>query len=914
MLKKSLLRTPFLIAILFLAAIIWSPKVDAATTGPVTMSNGATIDTNLYGNILDHQLYYFLIGCFANTGSGTLSRDEVGRWDFFNFAGGGSANESVRGALYSKNQVDCNDQEWIKESFETLGFKDPFDTFCSFSFTNHTYYGGNYISNSDDALSGNDKNACLAGRDDESNNTFRMAQPPIPASGAARDYYDNHNKNLRGYNVEQVLKSKGQAGKGLSAAEEYVRAYRSLVNGGCKVNLIKKAGSFKSYTVPSGQHQIDIVNSNGSITSWFAKLDNANKKIKLVETRSGKSQDISCSQLLGIMGSNATLYSEHVKSNQDTITPAGSAKSECANSTPDCTEDTQSCGIDGIGWIVCPATNFLAGLNKQAYDFISEYFLVIRPELLDQSGKGQATYEAWKKFRDIANVLFVIAFLFIVYSQVAGVGVTNYGIKKLLPRIIISATLVNLSYILCQIAVDISNIAGSSIVSFFESMKLTSGNGTNPSTIGATWEGAATAVLGVGMSIGLILLVILAPSVLLVFAVVVMILIARQAFIVLLIVVAPVAFVAYILPNTEQWFKKWWKTLYILLLLFPIVGIVFGASSMASDIIFRIAGNDKQTLALVALGIQALPLFAVPAILKGALAATGSIGGKLNGIADKAQGRGVKGINNSRIGEAKTAFNARRQQKKVNRRLGSGRIASWGRSREEKGKRFGKTLQWAGSRGAAFDASSAGRYFGGDRGAAGAVYEQQKLNNEAVERSMALLENNPAGAVISKAQEQLVRAHERGDVVAARAATRILSSKTGSRGVDKLAETIKKIETKSGSLHDEILESVHHEVTSAALKGKNRSLDKWSRGEPTKSGGTKLHDYDSDENSVTSLNEAELAGQGGYQLRVYADTGALDPDSAKRVLDAHKKGTVHLDADKLKLFQDILNGTYNRST
>lgn len=441
---------------------------------------------------------------------------------------------------------------------------------------------------------------------------------------------------------------------------------------------------------------------------------------------------ISNSQLANILGGD--IYNEVSKASNsakvvdDCVIDPETGKCEATEE-----EDKTTCAIDGIGWIICPAMNFMAGLNDKAYGFLSDYFLQIKVEFLTD----KATLSAWTSFRDIANVLFVIAFLVIIYSQITGAGVTNYGIKKMLPRIIIAAILVNISYYLCQIAVDISNIIGASIVSFFDGVPV-AGGGDAPGTIGGGWEAAATAVLAVAATVALVLLVILAPSVLLVLAVIVMILIARQAFVILLIVISPIAFVAYLLPNTEQWFKKWWKALSTLLLLFPIIGLVFGASSLASDILFRVAGEDEQMLALVALGVQALPLFAVPVLLKGALSAAGSVGQRLSGYADKAQGRGVKGIKGGRLGEAKTAFDARRQGRGLARRRGGGRLATWGGNEARKDTRLGKTAAFLGTRQKAFDESSAGQYLGGNRGAAAATAGLFKEYDDEVGRQKTL--------------------------------------------------------------------------------------------------------------------------------------------------------------------------------
>ncbi|MDQ5932619.1 MAG: hypothetical protein QG649_704, partial [Patescibacteria group bacterium] len=53
-------------------------------------------------------------------------------------------------------------------------------------------------------------------------------------------------------------------------------------------------------------------------------------------------------------------------------------------------------------------------------------------------------------------------------------------------------------------------------------------------------------------------------------------------------------------------------------------------------------GDDEQLLKIVALAVMAIPLFTVPAILKGSLSAMGSIGTRLQGYADKSQGMAAR--------------------------------------------------------------------------------------------------------------------------------------------------------------------------------------------------------------------------------------------------------------------------------
>src|SRR5690606_3575128 len=91
----------------------------------------------------------------------------------------------------------------------------------------------------------------------------------------------------------------------------------------------------------------------------------------------------------------------------------------------------------------------------------------------------------------------------------------------------------------------------------------------------------------------------------------------RQALIILLIVIAPLAFVAYLLPNTEDWFTKWRKLLMTLLLMYPIIAVIFGASALASSIVMNSASGDyKAVIQIMGACIAILPLAITPVVMK----------------------------------------------------------------------------------------------------------------------------------------------------------------------------------------------------------------------------------------------------------------------------------------------------------
>ncbi|MES2630732.1 MAG: hypothetical protein V4611_02135 [Patescibacteria group bacterium] len=301
-----------------------------------------------------------------------------------------------------------------------------------------------------------------------------------------------------------------------------------------------------------------------------------------------------------------------------------------------------TCAIEGIGWLICPVISFMASLADSAFSFLSKSFLSIDPDLLSTDN---GTYMAWSVMRNIANIAFVIAFLFIIFSQLTGQGIANYGIKKMLPRLVISAILVNISFYVCQAAVDISNILGFSLHQVFVSVGggITLPEGAVMGDEGGNWVGIAAAVLTGGViawALGVSVLLPLLLGALVALIMVFVILVLREVLIILLIAIAPIAFVAFLLPNTEQWFTKWRKMFVALLLIFPMIGLLFGAAGLASTILesATYSADDGASAVIgriVAAAIIALPLFLLPSLLKGSLNSVGNIGAKINGFSSK---------------------------------------------------------------------------------------------------------------------------------------------------------------------------------------------------------------------------------------------------------------------------------------
>jgi len=398
-------------------------------------------------------------------------------------------------------------------------------------------------------------------------------------------------------------------------------------------------------------------------------------------------------------------------------------------------EEKNSCGIDGMGWLICPLMTFMGGIADASYSVISQ-FLNIKPAVFDDRSDAVGAKQAWNFFRDIANVIFVLLFLWVIFSQVSSIGISNYGIKKILPKLIVGAVLVNLSFYICQLAVDLSNILGFTLKEALEGAVSGVGGSSSNSAIAS---GLGAAVAGILVLTGTVLFAALAVSIptllslMLVLLVVLVILIVRQAAIVLLISIAPLAFAAWLLPNTESLFKKWVSMFRGLLMVFPIISLLYGAGKLAGAILMTTATSDPNdtaiTMQFAGLAASILPLGATPFVLQSSLNSLGNIGAKIGRMGANAHSRfagnaksAAKGrVDNSVIGDTKRKYSDFMNRKRASRR--TGKFATWR------------------------DNSPLGQFMGWDKGGARARATVAKAFESDVENASTMLQGMTSGKI-----------------------------------------------------------------------------------------------------------------------------------------------------------------------
>ena len=320
---------------------------------------------------------------------------------------------------------------------------------------------------------------------------------------------------------------------------------------------------------------------------------------------------------------------------EQTSTSTISIESPSENST------STSCDVQGIGWIICPVSNWLADGIDFMYSALQE-FLKTKP--LETTNQNSGIYLAWVIMRNISNVAFIVAFLVIIYSQLTSVGISNYGVKKMLPRLVIAAVLVNLSFTFCAVLLDLSNIAGYAFQDAFMGIKNTiSTVGENTSTW--TWSEVISTALsngalavGAGYAVSLALTTEILPMLVpaatlagLTLLFILLIMAARQALIIILIIVSPLAFVCYLLPGTEKWFKKWRDLFFTMLVFFPAFAVVFGGAQLAGILIIQNAsGSNGAIMHVLGMLVQIIPLAITPLIMKFSGGVLGKFAGFVN--------------------------------------------------------------------------------------------------------------------------------------------------------------------------------------------------------------------------------------------------------------------------------------------
>lgn len=386
-----------------------------------------------------------------------------------------------------------------------------------------------------------------------------------------------------------------------------------------------------------------------------------------------------------------------------------------------------------LGWILCPIIKGLSAAGESMWEAVSGMLNIPANETFNADS---GVVVAWEAIRNIANILFIILLLVVIFSQLTGVGIDNYGIKRILPKMIMAAVLINLSYALCVVAVDVSNILGNSLEGLLASQagpidlgsEFSTGSTVAASMVDAALVGGGAylfvlfsplGIIGIGIAVVSVIIAIVTAI-----AFLYLILVIRQAGVILMVVLAPAAIVCYMLPNTEKIYKRWFDTFKALLVVYPICGAIVGAGQLASSVLGAI---DNTAMKIAAMIVQVVPFFLIPTLLRNSLSLMGNIGQSLQNVAGRAR-RGATGV-------AANAMRNSERLKSLDNRLGMHSISS--RRRANAVESEGAIMAARGKRGRLSDRNNIQT-----RLAAIAAAEEGKAFDEEVSQQLALMQNN----------------------------------------------------------------------------------------------------------------------------------------------------------------------------
>ncbi len=303
----------------------------------------------------------------------------------------------------------------------------------------------------------------------------------------------------------------------------------------------------------------------------------------------------------------------------------------CNTTTSNPCDVAASCSISGdpFSWIMCPIINSISKAIDGFYHYIVTPMLNL--DTTQYTSPSNNFYKAWSNFRLLADMVLVGIFLIVLFGETIGGGMLDaYTIKKVIPRLVVMIIVSNLSLYIVVGLIDVFNIFGKGIaelmVAPFPSLSV---NGSWSLAGGIGFAGLMSVFFGsVGVAtiiaiidpvvfLGAIFLILVAAMIGL--AATIITLAIRDVLIIFLLIVSPVAFILYVLPNTEKIFKKWWSLLIKTLMVYPIVFVMFALSQIAAVIFMSgVTGSGILSVVDIFLAIISMvfPLFIIPFAFK----------------------------------------------------------------------------------------------------------------------------------------------------------------------------------------------------------------------------------------------------------------------------------------------------------
>jgi hypothetical protein len=340
-----------------------------------------------------------------------------------------------------------------------------------------------------------------------------------------------------------------------------------------------------------------------------------------------------------------------------------------------------------LTWLWCPLLRGIDSMFNTIYHTIQGQLSICTGPVSSTTGDKEdcnvlftpGVEKSWTIFRDISTALLVIVMLIMVFGQAISAGPFDaYTVRKMLPRLAAAAILIQISWFLLLFFVDLSNDLGNGIQSLmlvpfggagklaFDNQIANVGVGAGAVTLAsaAVFTGAVLAFSGITI-FGWLLI---GASAILSVIVGLLVILFRQMLIIMAVMLAPIAFIAYILPGTERYWKLWKDNFIKLLTMFPLIMAMIAGGKIFAYVGSTSSGGSTSFLGLIVVLVGFVgPLWFLPKTFKW--------GGELFGALANGAWNGTKRIRNypGTYALEKAKINREERAQDRNARLAEGR-------------------------------------------------------------------------------------------------------------------------------------------------------------------------------------------------------------------------------------------------
>jgi hypothetical protein len=175
--------------------------------------------------------------------------------------------------------------------------------------------------------------------------------------------------------------------------------------------------------------------------------------------------------------------------------------------------------------------------------------------------------EGWRISRGVVNLFFVLILMFIAFTTILRLDEKSYGLKALLPKLIIAALLINFSLVIAGAIIDFTQVLSHYFLKPFEGKSHTVSeivvNGLGVHNLFKNKESAEQGIKGMD-GINVLVGIIGGVAVIIVMTIVIGaaagFLIVRVVALWILLVLAPIAWLFWILPSLNKQWSNWWSS------------------------------------------------------------------------------------------------------------------------------------------------------------------------------------------------------------------------------------------------------------------------------------------------------------------------------------------------------------------